>query len=147
MANRDVKIAMEDSDGATLTGATKTDSFDTAWYSLSGLEYFGVILDLGAVSGTSPTLDIDVEFTMDGGTTTFTEFPTGANTEAIAGVGTGAAGLTQITTSNAQVMMYWVNPFPNDNDLQVRFECTVGGTGESFGIDNFYLIGRRWGKY
>jgi hypothetical protein len=147
MANRDIKIAMADSSNATLTGATKTDSFDTAWYALDGLEYFGFVVDIGAVSGTSPTLDIDVEFTMDSGTTVFTEFPNAANAEAIAGISTNAAGFTQITTSDAQAAAYWQNPFPNDNNIQVRLECTVGGTGESIAIDNIYLVGRRFGKY
>jgi hypothetical protein len=78
MANRDFKIAMADSGGTSLTAATKTDSFDTAWYSLSGVEYFGIVVDIGAVSGTSPTLDIDVEFSLDGGTTVFTEYPVSA---------------------------------------------------------------------
>ncbi|MHC4145714.1 MAG: hypothetical protein ACYSUD_13155 [Planctomycetota bacterium] len=147
MANRDFKIAMADSGGTSLTAATKTDSFDTAWYSLSGVEYFGIVVDIGAVSGTSPTLDIDVEFSLDGGTTVFTEYPVSANAEAISGVSTNAAGLTQITTSDAQVAMYWQNMFPNDNNCKVRLECTVGGTGESIAIDNIYLVGRRFGKY
>jgi hypothetical protein len=147
MANRDIKIAMADSGGTSLTGATKTDSFDTAWYSLNGLEYFGFVFDIGAVSGTSPTLNTDVEFTMDGGTTVFTEFPVATNLEAGAGVTTNIATLSEITTSDAQLTKYWLNPFPNDNDIKVRLECTVGGTGESFAIDNIYLVGRRFGKY
>ncbi|MHC4145686.1 MAG: hypothetical protein ACYSUD_13010 [Planctomycetota bacterium] len=146
MANRDIKVEMLKSTGVSLAAA-QTATFDTQWYSLNGVEYFGFVVDVGVVTGTNPTLDIDVEFTMDGGTTVFTEFPNTINAEAISGVGTNAAGLTQITTSDAQHMVYYLNPFPNDNNCQVRLECTIGGTSPSFTLDNIYLVAKRVGKY
>ena len=148
MANRDIKIAMSDSAGTNLSGVTKSATFDTAWYSLNGLEYFGFVLDLGAVSGTSPTLDIDLEFTMDGGTTVFTDFPPAVNdeTENITTTNSGIS-FTQMVTSDQQTTMYWVNPFPNDNNIKIRLECTIAGSSPTFLIDNWYLVARRYGKY
>ena len=146
MANRDIKTAMLKSTGASLAAA-QTATFDTAWYSLNGLEYFGFVVDVGVVTGTNPTLNINVEFTVDGGTTVFSEFPVSTNVEAGTGVTTNNAIMAEITTSDAQTAIYWPNPFPNDNDCKVRLECTIGGTSPSFTLDNIYLVARRWGKY
>jgi hypothetical protein len=147
MANRDIRVQLEDSSGNSLEGVTKSASFDTGWYSLNGAEYFGFILNLGAISGTSPTINIDVEFTMDGGTTVWTEFPNAPNAESITGVTTNAGVFTEISTSDQQASVYYVNPFPNNNNCKVRLEVTFGGSSPTVVINDAYLIARRWGKY
>jgi len=41
----------------------------------------------------------------------------------------------------------WINVLPNDNNAQVRFAFTFGGTSPSYTFTNVYFIARRWGKY
>ena len=148
MANRDIRTQIATSAGVVLEDTTQSATFDTAWYSLNGAEYFGFVLNLGAISGTSPTIDIDVEFTMDGGTTVWTDFPPAANDETENATGTNSGfSFTQITTSDYQVMAYWVNPFPNDNNCKVRLEVTLGGSTPTIYVNDAYLIARRFGKY
>jgi hypothetical protein len=147
MANRDIKTVMKDSSGVVLSGVAKTATFNSQGYSLNGLEYFGIVLDMGVVTGTTPTLNIAVSTTLDGGTTWIDTFPATVNVENLAGEGTNRAILAEIATSDVDTAKYWQNWLPNDNDAQIRFEFTVAGTSPSFTITNAYFVARRFGKY
>ena len=147
MANRDLKVVINDSDGNALTGVTKTATFNSQGYSLDGLEYFGIVLDMGAVSGTSPLLDVNADITLDGGTTWIECCPNAANSENLSPVTTTRVTLAQFSTSDVQTSAYWVNFLPNNNDAQVRFTFTIAGSSPTFLFDNAYLVARRWGKY
>jgi hypothetical protein len=138
MANRDILTAMKDSDGVSVAAA-QTATFKSETYSLSGLEYFGIIVDLGTVTGTTPTLVITVQLSVDGGTTWLDTYPDGANSAT-------QAALASMNT-NIETAEYWLNILPNDNNAVVRFNFTIGGTSPSFTITNAYFVARRFGKY
>jgi len=139
MANRDIKKVLKDSSGVNLTAVAKTATFKSEAIALSGLEYFGIVVDLGAVTGTTPTLVITVQETLDGGTTWLDAYPAAANSPT-------QAALASMNT-NIETGEYWVNFLPNDNDCKVRFNFTIGGTSPSYTLTNVYFVARRFGKY
>jgi hypothetical protein len=147
MANRDLKKTLVKSTGAVLSGQTLSADTATESFALSGLEYFGIVVDLGAISGTTPTLDIKAQVSFDAGTTWLNAVPPAPNTSAHSASTNQTAQVAQITTSDIQTAEYWVNPFPNDNNVIARFNFDLGGTSPTIVVDNAYLIARRWGKY
>jgi hypothetical protein len=147
MANRDLKKTLKKSTGAVLSGQTLSADTATESFALSGLEYFGIVVDLGAISGTTPTLDIKAQVSFDAGTTWLNAVPPAPNTSAHSVSTNQTAQVAQITTSDIQTAEYWVNPFPNDNNVIARFNFDLGGTSPTIVVDNAYLIARRWGKY
>jgi hypothetical protein len=147
MANRDLKKTLKKSTGAVLSGETLSADTATESFALSGLEYFGIVVDLGAISGTTPTLDIKAQVSFDAGTTWLNAVPPAPNTSAHSASTNQTAQVAQITTSDIQTAEYWVNPFPNDNNVIARFNFDLGGTSPTIVVDNAYLIARRWGKY
>ena len=147
MANRDIKKTLKKSTGAVLSGQTLSADTATESFALSGLEYFGIVVDLGAISGTTPTLDIKAQVSFDAGTTWLNAVPPAPNTSAHSASTNQTAQVAQITTSDIQTAEYWVNPFPNDNNVIARFNFDLGGTSPTIVVDNAYLIARRWGKY
>ena len=74
-----------------------------------------VFQTVGTVSGTSPTLDLTVEGSVDGGTTYFTL--------------TAASAWTQVTGSTNKQVRRYEGPIPP----LVRAVATIGGTTPSFG--------------
>lgn len=74
-----------------------------------------VFQTIGTVSGTSPTLDLTVEGSIDGGTTYFTLTP--------------SAAWTQVTASTSKQVRRYEGPIPP----LVRAVATIGGTTPSFG--------------
>lgn len=123
---------MNDSSGNALSVLTKTASFDTAWYSTGGCSRIGIVVIAASVTGTSPTLDIDFEFSPDGGTTTVPVFPDGANSET-------QADMAQITAADQQMIFHEV-AYPASSNARWRLECTIGGTNPSFDL-TIYMFG------
>lgn len=74
-----------------------------------------VFQTIGTVSGTSPTLDLTVEGSVDGGTTWFTL--------------TASSAWTQVTASTSKQVRRYEGPIPP----HVRAVATIGGTSPSFG--------------
>lgn len=92
--------------------AVTTTATDTAIDVEEYLHDGGVILDIGAVTGTTPTLDIEIEKTEDG--TTWTT----------------ALTFTQVTTGDKVAM----GRVELGGAQQIRVKKTVGGTTPSFTI-------------
>lgn len=133
MANIGAVIDLNDSAGAALAGATKTDSFDTQWVALKGKQRYGFYVQLGTVAGTTPTWNADLEASYDGGTTVDTDHPVAVNSD------TGGV-MAQLTSSDEVDFKWFDNPWPDNDNLMVRLEVTIGGTSESFGIDKLKLV-------
>lgn len=133
MANLGNWIQLEDASDVSLKGAAKTATFTTADYSFSfNPKRVGIWLDL-TVTGTSPTLNIDFELTMDGAT--YGDFAQAADTITTAEPG-------QITATGAY--LYWIEnavPFGDDTtNFRMRLECTIGGTNPSFTFNEARLF-------
>ena len=137
---------LADSAGTTLNGVAKTASFDSEWIDIGAADIFGFIV-VATVTGTSPTLDIDVEATPDGGTTVY-DYPAFLNVEAgdSAESGIASAGIAdfaQITaTGNTAKFFPAFLPDGASGGLnpQVRLECTIGGTNPSFTLTIFKVL-------
>lgn len=94
-----------------IPSAARTTTFN---HDLEGLakDYEEMVLYVNctAVSGTTPTLDISYETTMDGGTTWFTH-----------------TSLTQLTATGTERKV-----IPAPIGIESRILCTIGGTTPSF---------------
>ena len=134
-------------DAGTLVSAaaiTTTDYSETL--SLGGLASFGIMVDCGAVSGTtSPTLNITPQFSYDSGTT-WVSNPVSSYVESKYDPETSATtymGVAEMTTTGDDRIAYWRNPFPSDSDVRLRFALTIGGTGSpSFTLTAVKFFGR-----
>lgn len=131
--NKSTYHFLKASTSAVLDQDTRTATFQSQAYNLSDSEWFGLYLKLENISGTSPTLDVNVQFSPDGGTTWSSIYPDGENSE------TNAA-LAQVTgSSDVEVMRYWRNIVPlqatgSGLNPQIRFNFTFGGTSPSYDI-------------
>jgi hypothetical protein len=121
---------MNDSSGNQLSALTKTDSFDTAWYSTGGCSRIGIVVITTNSGGTSPTLDIDFEFSPDGGTTTVPIMGDAANSET-------QMAMAQITGDDQQMIWHECG-YPAAS--RWRLEVTIGGTSETFDC-TIYMFG------
>lgn len=135
-------VVLKDSNGVVLTGVTKTADFNTQWYSLDEVEWFGVAVDQSAFAGTSETLDIRIQCTADSSVASpvIFRYPGAANAATLDSAATNQAVLTQIPDgdTDAQVMGYWRNVLPRTWRMRVQFD--YGGTPSAGVIDNAYLI-------
>lgn len=134
-------------DAGTLVSAaaiTTTDYSETL--SLGGLASFGIMVDCGAVSGTtSPTLNISPQFSYDSGTTWVSNPSVGYGFSKVdvSTDGTTRMGVQQMVTTGDDRIAYWRNPFPSDSDVRLRFALTIGGTGSpSFTLTKAKFFGR-----
>lgn len=106
---------------ATGTGVGTGSSNKPVTGSQSGLNrHMNVFQSVGTVSGTSPTLDLDIEGSFDGGTTWY---------ELTALAGTAASNWTQVTASTNKQVRRYEGPIPP----MIRAVATIGGTTPSFG--------------
>jgi hypothetical protein len=120
---------LNDSNGVALNGLAKTATFDTAWYNLGACDFFGILVK-ATVTGTSPTLDIDVEMTPDSSASSVVvhNYPAAVNSQT-------QAAIAQITATSTPSPEFWPNFIPlrgSGATPAVRFECTIGGTNPSF---------------
>jgi len=111
--------------GAALKGSAKAATFTTDGFSLNvNGARVGYYVDL-TVTGTTPTLDIDFEITMDGTDYGQMHTATTAQTE---------ADMDQITATGRYYNWFESGiPFGDDTgNYKVRVEHTIGGTNPSF---------------
>jgi hypothetical protein len=97
-------------------------SVDTIGYYSSA-----VVLEVGAVSGTSPTLNVKIQESADG--TTWTDVP-GAN-------------FSQVTGSN-QSQIIRIEGLGTSRKRYLRASASVGGTSPSFTAAVEFLLGRAY---
>jgi hypothetical protein len=107
--------------------AAKTASFNSASVDLAKFRRAFVIVDVGAVSGTSPTLDAKWQESPDN--STFTDL-----------AGTGVS-VTQITTGNKTVTLEVRADQLSAGKRYARVAFTIGGTSPSFTLSVIVLGG------
>lgn len=119
--------------GTAMTASEVSESIN-----VKGYLFVGLGIDLGTVSGTSPTLDADLEISFDDGSVWF-NLPEDVNS-------TTQAAMTQKTSTGEKEFKYFAVPSvetagvnPGERPL-LRVQFTVAGTSPSFGIDNIYLV-------
>jgi hypothetical protein len=123
-------------DAGTLVSAAALTADDySETLSLGGLDSFGIMIDQGAVTGTSPTLDVSPQISYDSGTTWVTQMPAEFGS-------TTAAALAQQSTTGDDRVGVWKNPFPADSDVKLRFFFNTGGTSPSFTFTKVKFFGR-----
>ncbi len=132
MANLHINRVLKDSAAASLAALAKTATFNSEILNLTGYDMFGVSLDIGTVSGTSPTLDIKVQRRLDG-TTWVDHYPQAENSET-------QATFAQITATK-EVSKEWPI-WPHE---KIRLVFTIGGTSPSFTFTEARLVARRFG--
>lgn len=132
---------LDDSDSAALTAVAKTATFNSETLNLQGYATFCLVLDIGTVSGSSPTMDPKVQLTLDGGTTWLDTYPVTLNSET-------QAAMTQLT-GTGETTECWRNVFPvvagfstaaSSVTPRVRFVFTFGGSSPSFTFTNAYIV-------
>jgi len=138
---------LEDSAGAKWNAAAHTATFTSEVLNLGECDRWGILLDVGTVSGTSPTLNIEVQTSFDGGTTWLDTYPT----QAASG---SQANLAEITAST-EISEVWDRHIPCERPNapvlgggsftpRVRFNCVIAGTSPSFTITNAYFYTLRF---
>ena len=119
--------------GADINSTVHTADFDTDWKGCAGAQRVCIWVNVVAASGTSPTLDIDLEATPDNGTTVC-EFPQAANSQTV-------ADLAQLTTTgNTACKWFELPPSGPDSQMKFRLECDLGGTTPSFTLKVWYSL-------
>jgi hypothetical protein len=123
--------------GAVVAGTTISDSFNTDGVAIGPFRKFAVYFLTGTVTGTSVTLDMVVQISLDGGTTWFA-MPDGANSQ------TGAA-LGQLTEASDDTVAFewWETPGGLANSaipVQVRVKGTVTGSSEIIPVVDFQFL-------
>jgi hypothetical protein len=93
-----------------------------------GYNSAAVVLEVGAVSGTSPTLDVKVQESADG-STGWTDVPD--------------AVFTQVTAANNSQILR-VEGLGTSRKRYLRAVATVGGTSPSFNLAVVVLLGRAY---
>ena len=130
---------LKDSNSLDLNAVAKTATFDSEWIDIGAADTFGFII-IATVTGTSPTLDIDVECSHDNGTTAAGDYPAFLNVEAgdSAESGIASAGIAEFAqiTATGNTMKFFKSFFPEGSssglNARVRLEFTIGGTNPSF---------------
>ena len=134
---------LDDSDGAALTAATKTATFESQTVNGGNADQLCLILDIGTVSGSTPTLNVKLQVTLDNGTTWLDTYPGASNAET-------QAAFTEITASKETMECYpnWlpsVGSFSASGIIpRMRFVFTIGGASPSFLFTNAYLVRREF---
>jgi hypothetical protein len=136
MANRAFVRNLKDSSGNVLSGVAKAATFNSEALDPNGFDLIGLVVDINTVTGTSPTLDIKMQMSIDGGTTWLDTYPQGVDTET-------QWTLAQIQTAK-ETSAFIRNWFPVSGssgvDPRVRFVFTIGGTNPSFTLTNIYVV-------
>jgi len=107
-----------------ITANTNGSSVDTQGYNSAA-----VILEVGAVSGTSPTLDVKIQESADASTWT----------------DVSGATFTQVTAANNSQIMR-IEGLGTSRKRYIRAVATVGGTSPSFTSAVEVLLGRAYSE-
>lgn len=130
--------------GVNLDGVSKTATFNTDKIHPGAYDYIGILLLIGTVTGTSPTLDVTVQISEDDGANWRDTYPEDVNSET-------QALLAQITAAK-ETSKFWPNwfvgaAFTTINKtftFRVRFVFTIGGTDTPTFPITAYFIGREY---
>ena len=103
------------------------DDFVTAGVEVKAFQWIGIVLDV-SVDGTG-TFDFSLEMSFNSGTT-WHPFPADLNSQT-------QAGITQITSSDAQILKYWRLPSAvvPAKECQVRGNIIITGGSGDYDID------------
>lgn len=125
------------------SATTATESFT---FKMPIADSYTLVMDTGAGTGTSPTLDITVQSSIDGGTTWVicpirsTQKTTAAAVEIFTfrpNLGDNEAGYAQVVAATGGQLCKNFVPADYDN---MRVTCTIAGTSPSFASLKFYLF-------
>ena len=128
-----------------IVSAATVTTTGSAVVDLPAADVYTFILSMGTATGTSPTCDVVIQNTPDGGTTY-------VNTALKFTQGTGTASAIQITVPQSRNMVTASNAVAATGSLlskdtvlsqRVRFLYTIGGTNPSYAtitVDMFALV-------
>jgi hypothetical protein len=133
------QVGALDTAGVSITSVTGTD-ITSAGIKVHPYETFALWLDISVAGGTSPTLDIDFEWSedstdgVDGTWATMQHFSGASST-------TQDVSMNQIAaTTGAYASVHW--PCPTSQSGYVRAAFVSGGTSPEYTIDSIYWIKR-----
>ena len=145
--NPTTAVKMKDVNGLVLEGQTGfTADFYSSWVNPGNADFIGVAVDLSAFAGTSETLNMILEITMDSGASTVVTFryPDAANSPTLDNATTNQAALTQIPDgdTDSQSIGYWRNIVPQRGagSARVRLFFNVANTVTALTVDSAYWI-------
>lgn len=124
------RIQVKDSDGAAVETQTKTATFNTQAVNPKGATRIGLYVDVGAKSGTTPTLDVTFQMSVDQGSE-WVAMPAAANSQT-------QAAMTQVTTDGIAYEFYEC-AIPEAYG-RVRAVFTIGGTSPTFTFGDVYWV-------
>jgi len=130
---------LNDSAGTLVTAAAHTADFTSEIIPVSGCDRFGFWFIITPVSGTTPTLDIELQTSFDNGSVWIPFYPSDLNSQT-------TASFTQITAASTGVSKYYdryvprLKPGRNPGNAGaaeqpipvVRLNFDTGGTSPSF---------------
>lgn len=135
-----VATEVKRSTGVSIEGTSVTATFQSEWYSLSNVEWFGIALALGTCTGTTTTLDVGVQCRFNEGANVYS-YPSAPG--GVDGTALGQAALDTLTDASDDVnsLQYWRNIIPlMGRQGQVRFNFVITGTTPVFPIQEATLI-------
>ncbi len=135
-ASREVWRYIEDGAvaGVEVNAVAKTATWNSEWFSPKDFDLIGLLLIL-TVTGTSPTLDVKLQMSEDGGTTARDVWPDAVNTESTSANTTDQALMAQKTATGVAIKFFpnWLTiSGAGSLDPKARFVFTIGGTNPSF---------------
>jgi hypothetical protein len=134
--------------GADVEATFNSEYIKTGWY-----DEIGLLIKVGTVTGTTPTLNIKGQISHDGGTTWHDVYPDAINKESTSADTTNQITVTEFTAAATKMKMWpvWfhagsggaVDGSDTNLDPRMRFVFTVGGTSPVFPL-TVILIGRKY---
>ena len=137
VGNPSKRIVVRDTASSDLAGQVVTTSEATLGVKIGAYKEFGFWVDISAISGTSPTLDIQFQWSedstngVDGTWADLVENVEGSNTQ---------AALAQITTVTGAYGKFFVHPASNKGWIRAYFK--TGGVAPSYTVDNAYWVAK-----
>ena len=133
-----------------VTTATTTSGVIGAVFNLAAADSYAFIVDVGAITGTSPTLDIEIEYSVDNGTTfypwvRFAQMTaTGQRRIVVQPIqGRGEAGTEAAVTlhgTNSALNANSPAPVGFSNTSLFQAYASVGGTSPSIATIKLWLV-------
>jgi hypothetical protein len=124
MAGLEVHRYLKHSDGTELNGYSMTASFESEDLDIGEFDEFGLTVLAADESGTSPTIDVSIEWSPDNGTTNMANYPAALNSQT-------QAAMTQITTDGNACKFWPVFSVVKKNGAlatKIVVQFTLGGT-------------------
>ena len=147
---------LKDSGGTQLNAVAKTATFSSETLDLGWYDYMGLIIETTSSGGTSPTLNIKVQISEDGGTNWFDVYPTDSDKESTSADTTNQAVISEFTGDAAKMKVWpvWAHGgdggsvLGSDTPLKprVKFVFTVTGTSPTFTIAAILVARKYAGK-